>query len=158
MSVLWRQIVEVQNDECVQRFMSTTHFFWILGDGRSILFWHDCWCLELPLFQIFPRLFSLAVNAMALVHEYVVEESFLHNNWRLFFRRDLRVFEEQQLGELVADVSRFSFGDRGADHLVWKPSSTGTAKIQCFLWFVLLNRLPTIRLLRGRGLPIGVEL
>ncbi|KAK8579162.1 hypothetical protein V6N12_069491 [Hibiscus sabdariffa] len=95
------------------------------GDGQSILFWHDCWCLDFPLLQIFPRLFSLAMNVMALVHEYVEEASFSHNNWRLFFRRELRVFEVQQLGELVAIVSCFSLGERGEDRLVWKPSSTG---------------------------------
>ncbi|KAK8608784.1 hypothetical protein V6N13_024197 [Hibiscus sabdariffa] len=71
MSHVWRQLVAVQEDVRVQRFMNVTQFLWNLGDGKRILFWHDIWCLDDPLRVVFPRLFRLARNGMAFVRDYM---------------------------------------------------------------------------------------
>ncbi|KAK8701626.1 hypothetical protein V6N13_020010 [Hibiscus sabdariffa] len=52
-------------------------------------------------------------------------------------KRDLRVFEEAQLEELVVVVSCFSVGDRGDDCLVWKPSSTGQFSVGSLYKFMV---------------------
>ncbi|KAK8617292.1 hypothetical protein V6N13_080209 [Hibiscus sabdariffa] len=188
MLVVWRQIVEIQGEECVKLFMAAGKFSWLLGDGTSILFWRDCWYLDVPLLQFFSQLFTLAVNNLASVQDYACETSFIHGHWGTYFRHDLCLFETKQLEELVAIVSRYYISDRGADKLIWKPSPTRVflvgslyklmhlcglqeeldlgsiwwvhvpTKIQCFLWFVMLHLLSTLCLLRDRGVMIGAEL
>ncbi|KAK8576177.1 hypothetical protein V6N13_090654 [Hibiscus sabdariffa] len=188
MSVMSRQIVEFQHEECVQNFMSEDHFGWLLRNGMCILFWRDRWCLDIPLLQVFPRLFSLAVNSMVTVRDYTAKSNFNHGQWGTFFRRKLRDFEMKQLNELIAIVSSLVICNRVDNKLIWTPSRTcdffvGSLyklmssfsledeldlgqiwrvsvppMVQCFLWFAMLYRLPTMCLQRERGVSIDAAL
>ncbi|KAK8564613.1 hypothetical protein V6N12_058196 [Hibiscus sabdariffa] len=110
---LWHSLIVAKYDEQLLVWRMNP-----IGHKKMLVLWRK-------IVELFPRLFSLAVNAMAFVYEYAVEVSFVHDNWSLFFRRELRVFEVQQLGELVAIVSRFLLGAIGVDRLIWKPSPMG---------------------------------
>jgi len=46
------------------------HFFPDVGVGSSILFWHDRWCQEGPLRDLFPSLYVLVVNIDATIANY----------------------------------------------------------------------------------------
>ncbi|KAK8601030.1 hypothetical protein V6N12_050875 [Hibiscus sabdariffa] len=46
MFVIWRNVVEVQDDARVQQCMGRSSFTWVLGIGAKILFWRDNWCTE----------------------------------------------------------------------------------------------------------------
>ncbi|GMJ01695.1 hypothetical protein HRI_003838600 [Hibiscus trionum] len=56
MSSMWKQVVDVQQNEVVERFMNSAHFVWIVGNGGRVMFWHDRWCVAEPLKLVFPRL------------------------------------------------------------------------------------------------------
>jgi len=45
------------------------HVRYEVGDGSKVLFWHDVWCVELPLKTLFPELFLIACGKDAWVEE-----------------------------------------------------------------------------------------
>jgi len=45
-------------------------FSFEVGDGSTISFWHNRWCSEGPLKELFPGLFALAVDRNASVADY----------------------------------------------------------------------------------------
>jgi len=46
------------------------HFSFELGDGSTIFFWHDRWCGEVPLKEVYPGLYVLAVDRNASIADY----------------------------------------------------------------------------------------
>jgi len=46
------------------------HFSFEVGAASSMLFWHDCWCQEGPLRDLFASLYVLAVNRDATIAYY----------------------------------------------------------------------------------------
>ncbi|KAK8695641.1 hypothetical protein V6N13_000792 [Hibiscus sabdariffa] len=186
MSIVWRQIVQVQDEDCVGRHMGFHCFSWAVGRGASILFWLDKWCLDDALCYLFPRLSRLARLPLALVAQMAVDDSLVHDEWLSFFKRDLRPFELHQLGELRRVIGVWRLLSTVPDRLIWEPAVHGgfsvkelssrmhsfglsgdvvgafrvwdlgvPPKIQCFLWFVLLDRLPTQAMLRASGVQLG---
>jgi len=60
---LWRYIVKGW-----EKF--SPFFSFKVGDGSSIYFWHDRWCDDTPLRDMFPSLFVLADNRDASIADY----------------------------------------------------------------------------------------
>lgn len=46
------------------------HFSFEVGDGFTLFFWHERWCEEAHLRELFPALFVLALNRDASVADY----------------------------------------------------------------------------------------
>ncbi|KAL4308982.1 hypothetical protein GQ457_01G017450 [Hibiscus cannabinus] len=115
-----------------------------------------------------------------------IADSLEHGEWLSFFKRDLRPFEQHQLGELHCVVGVWRLLSIVPDRLIWEPAVHGgfsikelsslmhsfglssdvvgafrvwdlgvPPKIQCFLWFVLLECLPTLAMLSARGVALG---
>lgn len=42
-----------------------------VGDGRRIRFWKDAWCGERPLMEVYPEIFSMAVDPNIVVASYM---------------------------------------------------------------------------------------
>ncbi|MBA0732738.1 hypothetical protein Gogos_016809 [Gossypium gossypioides] len=74
--------------------------WWGVGNGTDVLFWYDVWCNDLPLKNLFLRLFCPAINKMAKVVDYSVNQSFIHDGWRDFFFRPLLDREASLLDDL----------------------------------------------------------
>ena len=36
-----------------------THSVFVIGDGKRVYFWEDCWCGSTPLYSTFPSLYNL---------------------------------------------------------------------------------------------------
>ena len=49
----------------VERFFP--HFSFKVGDGSTIFFWHDRWCGEVPLKELFSGLYVLAMDKYASI-------------------------------------------------------------------------------------------
>jgi hypothetical protein len=45
------------------------HVRYEVGDGSKVLFWHDVWCGEQPLKNLFPELFTIACDKDVWVAE-----------------------------------------------------------------------------------------
>lgn len=44
---------------------------WVVGNGQRMPFWEDKWCGNIPLKQVYPTIFSLAVSPRAMVADYM---------------------------------------------------------------------------------------
>ncbi|KAL4310254.1 hypothetical protein GQ457_01G018450 [Hibiscus cannabinus] len=139
---MWKQIVQVKYEDYVVRHMGV---HWFSRDGSL---GHDDW-------HIF---FSRSLRG--LEGEQLVELRGLVGGFHLTERlMDLIVWEPSAVGIFsVKEMSNLmhSFGlteDVMGAFRVWDVEVP--PKVQCFLWFVLLDRLPTLVLLRDRGVNLG---
>ena len=68
------------------------HVRFEVGDGSKVLFWHDVWCGEQPLKNIFPELFTIACRKDV----WVAETMQIHNgsiHWHVLFTRPVQDWE-----------------------------------------------------------------
>ncbi|KAL4302123.1 hypothetical protein GQ457_10G011440 [Hibiscus cannabinus] len=142
MSPVWRQIVSTIVSPELSPFLGIANYSWKVGSGDAVLFWLDPWCLELPLKEVFPRLYSLAIAKLAWVSDYAQQGSFAHDWWESYFRRSLRSFELDGLRELRALVLPFQLRELVGDRLFWKATMSGQFSVQAFrLLFGLWGRI-----------------
>ncbi|GAU18975.1 hypothetical protein TSUD_178920 [Trifolium subterraneum] len=88
-------------------------------DGTDTFFWTDPWVDEIPLRERFGRLFDLAVNKL----DYVADMFQL--GWGIggdawVWRRPLRAWEEELLGECQALLLTISLQDHSVDRWLWQ--------------------------------------
>lgn len=107
----WRDLVKL---------VGCRDWFWlglrrVVGDGKSTVFWEDRWIGgELRLRDIFPRLYSLETDKRCLVENRVCRvNGAVSGEWS--WRRDLFVWEEEQISELLNLLSRYEFNGTQAD-------------------------------------------
>ena len=101
-----------------------------LGDGTQTNFWEDRWCDGRSLKEEFPRLFLISINKTAKVRDLLVElES---ESWKLEFRRNLFVWEEELLFRLKQQLQKISFSNIRKDFLSWKWDQNGVLSAKSF--------------------------
>ncbi|KAK8600728.1 hypothetical protein V6N12_050579 [Hibiscus sabdariffa] len=127
MSLVWREIVSLIASPELSPFLDVANYCWKVRSGTTVLFWLDPWCIEVPLKEVFPHLFSLVHNKFARVLDYAQAGTFAHATWESFFRRQLRSFELKGLDELRALVLPF--------HLRESVQTTSFGKLQCWVSF-----------------------
>ncbi|KAL4311345.1 hypothetical protein GQ457_01G010970 [Hibiscus cannabinus] len=125
MSPVWRRIVTTVVSPELGLFLDIINYVWKVASGTKVLFWLDPWCSEVPLKEVFPRLFSLAHNNFAWVADYSWKGTFVHELWESNFRRQLRFFEINSLWELRAVVLPVQLRVNDDYRLVWKSIVTG---------------------------------
>ncbi|KAH1130047.1 hypothetical protein J1N35_001425 [Gossypium stocksii] len=92
----------------------------VVGNGTDVLFWYDVWCNDLPLKNLFLRLFCPANNKMAKVVDYSVNQSFIHDGWRDFFFRPLLDREASLLDDLCDLIKLIAVDPERCDPIIWK--------------------------------------
>ncbi|KAL4324943.1 hypothetical protein GQ457_11G024950 [Hibiscus cannabinus] len=140
MSPIWKGIVAYVSCPKVGRYLEPTNFFWKVGHGERVLFWVDPLCVADPLKDLFPRLFSLALEPLAWVVDYARDGHFLHSEWLLLFRRDLCSFELRMLSELRSLVLPIVLSDV-EDSLVWKSDVSGAFSVRVLTNCLMLDRV-----------------
>jgi len=90
----------------------------IVGNGKSISFWHDKWCSLVSLADKFPGLFQISEDQDCTV------EYMKLNNWRLSFRRWLHEDLQCQLKRLHDIVYRYGTNS-DKDHAKWDWNKNG---------------------------------
>ena len=71
-----------------------------VGKGYRVRLWEDSWCSEVPLRDLFPRLYSLARLKEAKVME-VWENSEQGGGWNLCFERPFNEWEMENVENLI---------------------------------------------------------
>ena len=70
------------------------HIHFEVGSGSRVFLWHDHWCLDLPLKELFPRLFEASLNQNDTVASVLVPQGMGHLRvWNVLFGRDCNDWE-----------------------------------------------------------------
>ena len=95
-----------------------------VGNGASTLFWHEIWLCNLPLKVMFPRLYRLASNPMAMVASLGLWNGW-HWTWLFSWSRSLRPRDSEEYESLKALLDSANLAIDGEDSLVWTPHKSG---------------------------------
>lgn len=129
-STVWKNISEMERygSRAVNLFLENIQFK--LGDGKRIEFWLDAWASSTPLSILYPRLFSLATNKDSLVYHYMQQSMDNHTQWKIDYRRCLRVWEEELHHEMISRLQQPHTSRRNyEDALIWTPMPTGSFSV-----------------------------
>ncbi|KAK8644476.1 hypothetical protein V6N13_123782 [Hibiscus sabdariffa] len=182
---MWKGIIRNMKEEDVASWIKWDSFRWIPGKGDMILFWVDCWCGTDPLRVLFPWLYRLARNKVAVVWDLAKDNHFRHGKWEDVFSRKLLDREMVMLEEVKRLLIERKLNPCVEDRIIWVHDKTRSftvkqlsqllsqveidsnalnydrlwklkvpPKVQCFIWMLLIDRLPSKDFLRKRGIQI----
>ncbi|KAK1383748.1 hypothetical protein POM88_021483 [Heracleum sosnowskyi] len=151
---------------------------WQIGNGESILFWHDAWSKGIIMAKAFPKLYSLSLFKHASLKQFLDVIRNPRVSETQLWKRNLRCWEQVEIPKLLSHASNFipcqrkdqmmwaitnkpfnvkdcydilSGGNQiafGAYNLIW--SLKIPPKVHYFLWSLLSDSLPTAHLLQKR--------
>ena len=89
-----------------------------VGNGKSILFWHDRWCVAGVLKCIFPRLYTISTQKQCQLYHMGewVEGSWV---WHLQWRRPLYDWEMEQVDTLRLNIEQYGPKQNTENGLLW---------------------------------------
>ncbi|TYG99882.1 hypothetical protein ES288_A10G231800v1 [Gossypium darwinii] len=108
--------------------MARNCFRWVIGNGKSVLFWEDVWCRNLSLKVEFPRLFRLATVKNSLVYEVATNNRFEEVQWDRDFSRKLLDKESCMVDRLKSLVGTLELNVDVEDHILWIHDSGGSSQ------------------------------
>ncbi|GAU30108.1 hypothetical protein TSUD_295890 [Trifolium subterraneum] len=91
-----------------------------VGDGSDTFFWTDPWVGGTPLSERFGRLFDLAVNKSVFVAD-MFQAGWGVGGEAWVWRRLLRAWEEEMLGECQNLLLTISLQEHSSDRWLWQP-------------------------------------
>ena len=116
---LWKHICKGWED-----FYRHTHFE--VGLGSWVSFWHDRWCLDRPLKELFPRLFEFSLNQNDTVASVLVPQGMGQPRvWNVLFGRDCNDWELDEMATFLSLIHSHTPRGDEVDKLVWGPSRKG---------------------------------
>jgi hypothetical protein len=119
-----------------------------IGNGASTRFWRDIWVGNLPLMDVFPRLFSVSVSKEISVAEARVQVDGLWC-WKVDWRRVLFDWELDLYHNLLEVIGGVVLSEEG-DRWIWAEDGDGNFSVKSC--YNMLVRLETPALL-----PTGLE-
>lgn len=122
--------MENPKDSIVARWAGIESFRWLVGNGRSILFWEDVWCGDSPLRAEFPRLFRLALNKNSLVKDFSMLNGFMEVNWADLFSCLLLDGEIHMVSRLKEALSNIILFPEVKDRLLWIHDNKGVFSVR----------------------------
>uniref|UniRef100_A0A2N9FC99 Reverse transcriptase domain-containing protein n=1 Tax=Fagus sylvatica TaxID=28930 RepID=A0A2N9FC99_FAGSY len=102
------------------------HIHLEVGSGSRVSLWHDKWCSDRPLKEIFPRLYDCSLNQGDSIAEVLSSQGIGQARvWNVTFGRDCNDWELDQMVSFLSLLhSHTPRGDVG-DKLVWGPGRKG---------------------------------
>ncbi|KAE8695580.1 hypothetical protein F3Y22_tig00110704pilonHSYRG00011 [Hibiscus syriacus] len=152
----------------------------VLGDGKSIDFWHDFWTEVASLKESFPIMYLLALNKSGYVKDFSekIKDTW---HWSIELRRTLFVWEEEIWDSFIVLLNRATASLPSTDYVIWTGSPDGQyypkrfceiissadsaenqvwnlvwaklapLKVESFVWKAVHGRVPTLVELLKRG-------
>uniref|UniRef100_A0A2N9F1I0 Reverse transcriptase domain-containing protein n=1 Tax=Fagus sylvatica TaxID=28930 RepID=A0A2N9F1I0_FAGSY len=116
---LWKSIVMGWDD-----FRRYTTFE--VGLGSKVLFWHDRWCIDLPLKDVYPVLYACSNNKDASIASLLEEPSEGRSHeWSVTFCRDFNDWEMDSVESFFLLLYSHAPTSKEADKLNWVLNSSG---------------------------------
>jgi hypothetical protein len=116
---LWKSIMRGWDD-----FRRYTSFE--VGLGSKVLFWHDKWCTELPLKDVYPVLFACSNNKDAFIASLFEEPSAGRSRvWNVTFCRDFNDWELDSVDSFFLLLHSHAPISNEDDKLRWVLNSSG---------------------------------
>ena len=123
---LWKHI-------CMSWEAFSRHIRFEVGTGSRVSFWHDRWCSDRPLKELFPRLFEFSLNQTDTVASVLVPQGMGQPRvWNVLFERDFNDWEMDQVVTLFSLLHSHTPRGDEVDKLVWGPSRKGTFDSRSF--------------------------
>jgi hypothetical protein len=92
-----------------------------VGNGSRVSFWHDVWCGERPLKNVFPALFTIACAKEAMVEENMgIVNGYIH--WNVLFLRPVHDWELEEVSRFFEVLYAHQIKHGGEDKMCWIPS------------------------------------
>jgi len=110
-------------------------FSFKVGDGSSIYFWHDRWCDDTPLRDIFLSLFVLAENKDASIADYWDRASGT-SVWVPIFVRD-GFIDDDAVVSFFNKLNSHNLGDSSQDSVKWDLNPKGRLHSEIILFTAL---------------------
>lgn len=104
----------------------------MVGKGDRVSFWKGIYAGEIPLMEVFPRLYREALNRKALVNENYNETNGVPQ-WSITFRRTLRDFEEDLHQTLVRLLGDTQMWPEEEDKWIWSKDPLRTFVVKYIL-------------------------
>lgn len=103
----------------------------IIGDGSSSLFWLDPWISNEPLKNLFPRLFSIAIDPKVSVASQGFWEGF-NWVWSFAWRRAFRPQDHVEKAKLDEMLQHVYPSLKAHNKYIWTPSKSGNFTTKSF--------------------------
>ena len=100
-----------------------------VGMGDRVKFWEDSWCSEVPLCDLFPRLYSPARSREVKVME-VWENSKQGGGWNLCFERPFNDWEMENVENLIGLIRGKNSNAVEVPKLVWNATKNGSYTVK----------------------------
>lgn len=115
-SMIWGDICSIGTNGSGLERVINSGFRIKIGDGNDTSFWNDIWVGQAELKSVFPRLYSISTQQSTKVGE-IFNGAML--NWQLSFRKQLFLYESNQLELLLQMLNEVTFYDNRKDKLMW---------------------------------------
>lgn len=125
-SLWWRNLMTLEVGE--GGFWFTNRVWRKLGDGSNTSFWKDRWVGEAPLYNLFPRLYSLSNQKEANVGDVVLLQDG-DRVWNINWRRIPFTWEANLINNLLALLEDVVLGGE-EDRWVWLPDEGGLFSVK----------------------------
>ncbi|GLT52165.1 hypothetical protein SLA2020_255190 [Shorea laevis] len=100
-----------------------------VGEGSDTLFWHNIWVGEIPFKEKYNRLFRISLDQEAVIAD-MGSWNQRKWEWEWRWRRNLFVWENELLQELINELQGISLKKGQQDTWMWKHSREGKYSVQ----------------------------
>jgi hypothetical protein len=160
LSCIWRDISSLMTSTDSVSSALANNCRFVVGNGYLTRFWSDAWINSSPLKVIYPRLYILSTKPNATIADMGNWEQG-EWKWELAWRRQLFLFETEQVVSLLSSLESFRLKATTTDKKVWSFSTDGGYTVKtCSL---LIDRIvnPGLRTFKAsiwqKGVPPKVQ-